>query len=79
MVLSSATSNRTVEGQFSRYGFQRVQGKAICASLQALSFEPCFTVTRTSDQSFRASFNGMAIIAYCDFTEQTSAADSPRD
>jgi hypothetical protein len=59
-------------------GTLRIQGKAVCASLQGLSFEPCFTVTRTSDQSFRASFSGMAIIAYCDFTEQTTVAGSPR-
>ena len=58
-------------------GTLRIQGKAVCASLQGLSFKPCFTVTRTSDQSFRTSISGVAIIAYCDFTEQTSVAGSP--
>jgi hypothetical protein len=59
-------------------GTLRVKGQTICAWLKGLSFEPCFTVTRTSNRSFRGSVNGMAMIAYCDFTEQTSVAGSRR-
>ena len=52
----------------------RVKGDAICASLKGLSFEPCFSLSRTSDHTFRASVNGMGMIAYCDFTRRMSVA-----
>jgi hypothetical protein len=58
-------------------GTLRVKGDLICASLKGLSFEPCFNVSRTSEQSFRGSISGMSI-AYCDFVRRTSvAATSP--
>ena len=60
-------------------GTLRVKGEAICASLKGLSFEPCFNLSRTSEHTFRASVNGMGMIAYCDFTRRTSVAGlSPR-
>jgi hypothetical protein len=60
-------------------GTLRVKGEAICASLKGLSFEPCFNLSRTSEHAFRASVNGMGMIAYCDFTRRTSVAGlSPR-
>jgi hypothetical protein len=52
----------------------RVKGDAICASLKGLSFEPCFSLNRTSEHTFRASVNGMGMIAYCDFTRRMSVA-----
>jgi hypothetical protein len=55
-------------------GTLRVKGEAICASLKGLSFEPCFSLSRTSDHTFRASVNGMGLIAYCDFARRTSVA-----
>jgi hypothetical protein len=55
-------------------GTLRVKGDTICASLKGLSFEPCFSLSRTSDHTFRASVNGMGLIAYCDFTRRTSVA-----
>jgi hypothetical protein len=55
-------------------GTLRVKGEAICASLKGLSFEPCFSLNRTSEQTFRASVNGMGMIAYCDFTRRMSVA-----
>jgi hypothetical protein len=55
-------------------GTLRVKGEAICASLKGLSFEPCFSLNRTSEQTFRASVNGMGMIAYCDFARRTSVA-----
>ena len=59
-------------------GTLRIKGQTVCASVKGLSFEPCFTVTRTSNRRFRGSVIGMAMIAYCDFTEQTSVASSQR-
>jgi hypothetical protein len=55
-------------------GTLRVKGEAICASLKGMSFEPCFNLNRTSEQSFRGSVSGMGMIAYCDFTRRTSVA-----
>src|SRR6202043_3342106 len=52
----------------------RVKGEAICASLKGLSFEPCFNLSRTGEQSFRGSVSGMGMIAYCDFTPRMSLA-----
>src|SRR5215469_8527755 len=47
-------------------GTLRARGEAICASLKGMPFEPCFTLHRTSEQSFRGSVSGFGI-AYCDF------------
>jgi hypothetical protein len=55
-------------------GTLRTKGDAICASLRGLSFEPCFSLSRTSEHTFRASVNGMGMIAYCDFTRRMSVA-----
>src|ERR1700738_765507 len=57
-------------------GTLRIKGHTGCAWLKGLSFEPCFPLTRTSNRSFRGSVNGMAMIAYCDFAEQTGVAGS---
>ena len=51
-----------------------VKNDAICASLKGMLFEPCFTLNRTSDQSFRGAVSGFGMIAYCDFTRRTSVA-----
>jgi hypothetical protein len=58
-------------------GTLRVKGDLICASLKGLSFEPCFNVSRTSEQTFRGSMSGMSI-AYCDFVRRTSVAGASR-
>ena len=58
-------------------GTLRAKGDAICASLRGLSFEPCFSLSRTSEHTFRASVNGMGMIAYCDFTRRMSVAGLP--
>jgi hypothetical protein len=55
-------------------GTLRIKGHTVCAWVKGLSFEPCFTLTRTSNRSFRGSVNGMSMIAYCDFAEQRSVA-----
>jgi hypothetical protein len=54
-------------------GTLRVKGEAICASIKGMMIEPCFTLTRTSEQSFRGAVSGFGI-AYCDFTRRMSVA-----
>src|SRR5919109_5121254 len=39
-------------------GTLRPKGDAGCASINGMSFEPCFRVDRTSDHSFRGSLSG---------------------
>jgi hypothetical protein len=73
-----SNSSRPVQPVWLPPGTVRIRGQTLCAWLKGLSFEPCFTVTRTSNRSFRGSVNGMAMIAYCDFMEQTSVAGSRR-
>ena len=48
-------------------GTVQVRQTAVCASLHGMLFEPCFTVDKTSDASFRGSIAGFSF-AYCDFT-----------
>jgi hypothetical protein len=55
-------------------GTLRVKGEAICASLKGMSFEPCFNVHRTGENSFRGSVSGLGMVAYCDFTRRMSVA-----
>ena len=55
-------------------GTLRTKGEAVCASIKGMSFEPCFNVDRTGDQSFRGSVSGFGMIAYCDFTRRVSVA-----
>ncbi len=59
-------------------GTLRINGNLVCASLKGLSFEPCFNLIRTGEQSFRGSVNGMDLIAYCDFSLSTSVAGTGR-
>jgi hypothetical protein len=42
-------------------------GAFVCPSLRGLPLQPCFTLERTSDISFRGSIYGLAF-AYCEFT-----------
>ena len=55
-------------------GTLRVKGEAICASLKGMSFEPCFNLSRTGENSFRGSVSGLGMVAYCDFTRRMSVA-----
>src|SRR5216683_1053632 len=47
-------------------GTLRVKGDSVCAAVKGMLFEPCFTLTRTSDHTFRGAISGMGF-AYCDF------------
>jgi hypothetical protein len=56
-------------------GTLKVKGEAVCASLKGLSFEPCFNLNRTGEQSFRGSLTGIVgNFAYCDFVRRVSSA-----
>jgi hypothetical protein len=59
-------------------GTLKVKGDAVCAALKGMPFEPCFTLTRTSEHSFRGAVSGFGF-AYCDFTRRSVVASmSPR-
>lgn len=47
----------------------RVAGDKVCASVKGMPFEPCFTLIKTSANSFRGSVNGLGF-AYCDFVRR---------
>jgi hypothetical protein len=51
-----------------------VKGDAVCATLKGLSFEPCFNLDRTGEQSFRASLTGFGSFAHCDFARRLNSA-----
>jgi hypothetical protein len=47
----------------------QIRGQAVCASLRGLPFEPCFTLDKRDERSFRGTVSGMSF-AYCDFRHQ---------
>jgi hypothetical protein len=51
-----------------------VKGNAVCATLKGLSFEPCFNLDRTGDQSFRGSLSGLGGFMSCDFVRRLNTA-----
>ncbi len=55
-------------------GTFKVKGDAVCATLKGLSFEPCFNLDRTGEQSFRASLTGLGSFAHCDFARRLNSA-----
>jgi hypothetical protein len=50
-------------------GTLKVKGHGVCATLRGLSFEPCFNLSKTSEQGFRGSVSGLDSIAHCDFVQ----------
>ncbi len=44
----------------------QVRSNAVCASLKGLPFEPCFSLTKKDEVTFRGAVSGMGF-AYCDF------------
>jgi len=52
----------------------KVKGDAVCATLKGLSFEPCFNLNRTGEQSFRGSLTGLGSFAHCDFVRRVDSA-----
>jgi hypothetical protein len=59
-------------------GTLKFKGETVCASLNDMSFEPCFDLSRIDDQSFRGSVLGMDF-AYCDFAHLLSSTAQPSD
>jgi hypothetical protein len=55
-------------------GTFKVKGDAVCATLKGLSFEPCFNLNRTGEQSFRGSLAGLGSFAHCDFVRRLNSA-----
>ena len=56
-------------------GTVRAKGEAVCATLKGLPFEPCFSLDKTDDKSFRGAVAGMGF-AYCDFTRRNNGVAS---
>jgi len=58
-----------------------VQDERVCASLKGLPFQPCFSLTKTSENSFRGAVSGMSFM-YCEFerggTMQVARKRAPR-
>lgn len=50
-------------------GTLRVKGETWCAALKGISFEPCFSLVKTDEYSFRGSVAGLGF-AYCNFTRR---------
>ena len=62
-----------VRRAFMPTGTIKVKGAAICASLRGLPMEPCFSLERTDQNTFRGSVSGLRF-AYCDFTRHNGRA-----
>jgi hypothetical protein len=48
-------------------GTLKVKGESVCASLRGMLIEPCFSLQRVDNNSFRGSISGLSF-AYCEFT-----------
>jgi hypothetical protein len=54
-------------------GTLQVKGESVCATLRGLPFEPCFSLERTSETSFRGAISGLGF-ASCEFTRHQARA-----
>jgi hypothetical protein len=54
-------------------GTVQVKGAAVCASLRGMPMQPCFSLQRLDDNSFRGSISGLGF-ASCDFTRGNERA-----
>ena len=59
-------------------GTLRVDGERVCASLPRATIQPCFSLQRTTTESFRGSISGLSF-AYCDFTRYQERAHEVRN
>jgi hypothetical protein len=50
----------------------QIRGQAVCAAIKGLPFEPCFSLDKKDERSFRGSVSGLGF-AYCDFHHQGGA------
>lgn len=53
----------------------QVKGEAVCASLRGLPISPCFSLQKTSENSFRGAISGLGFAA-CSFTRHITRADA---
>jgi len=58
--------NGHVRRAFLPAGTLTVKNGSVCASLRGLPIEPCFTLTRLDNNSFRGAISGLGF-AHCDF------------
>ena len=58
-------------------GTLRVKGESVCASLRGLPMEPCFSLEKLSEVSFRGSVSGLGF-ASCEFTRHQASASLAR-
>jgi hypothetical protein len=54
-------------------GTVQVKGEAVCASLRGMPMQPCFSLQRLDDNTFRGSISGLGV-ASCDFTRRNGRA-----
>ena len=54
-------------------GTLRVKGESVCASLRGLPMEPCFSLEKLNEVSFRGAISGLGF-AYCDFDRRRTRA-----
>jgi hypothetical protein len=54
-------------------GTLRVKGESVCASLRGLPMEPCFSLEKLSEVSFRGAISGLGF-ASCEFTRHQARA-----
>ncbi len=47
----------------------QVRSGAVCASIRGMPFDPCFSLNKVDEVSFRGSLSGLGF-AYCDFRRQ---------
>jgi len=55
-------------------GTLHVDGGSVCATLRGLPMQPCFTLTKLGENSFRGAVSGLGF-AYCDFTRSGAGRD----
>lgn len=58
-------------------GTLRVKGESVCASLRGLPMEPCFSLEKLSEVSFRGAVSGLGF-ASCEFTRHQARASLAR-
>lgn len=54
-------------------GTLRVKGESVCATLRGLPIDPCFSLERIDNNSFRGAVSGLGF-AYCEFTRHNARA-----
>jgi len=56
-------------------GTLHAKGESVCASLRGLPIQPCFSLQKTSDTSFRGAISGLGFAA-CEFKRHYGRAEA---